>query len=250
MADQTFPVEAGHIMLFARSVGDPNPVYADAAYAAGTETGRHHRPADVRPGERAVQPGLLPAAQDRPALVRIGPRADRPRPIRPRLGRRVLGRRRPRRRRAARRAALRVPPAGAARRRPHAHRPAPGKTWERTGRSGLLKFSESVTEYRDAERRAGRHRPQRRRHDQRAPAAANDGEGTANEPVQSGDQRRRHPQRGGRRQPDPDPDRPVRGGVGRLQPAAHRRDLRDQGGRVPDRLRPRHADDGPHRPDS
>ncbi len=35
----TFPVEAGHIMLFARAVGDPNPVYADAEYAASTEVG-------------------------------------------------------------------------------------------------------------------------------------------------------------------------------------------------------------------
>ena len=35
----TFPVEAGHIMLFARAVGDPNPIYHDAEYAAGTEVG-------------------------------------------------------------------------------------------------------------------------------------------------------------------------------------------------------------------
>ena len=34
-----FPVEAGHIMMFARAVGDDNPVYRDAAYAASTETG-------------------------------------------------------------------------------------------------------------------------------------------------------------------------------------------------------------------
>ena len=30
MAVERFPVEAGHIMMFARSIGDPNPVYADA----------------------------------------------------------------------------------------------------------------------------------------------------------------------------------------------------------------------------
>src|SRR5438067_4842678 len=34
-----FPVEAGHILLFARAIGDPNPIYADADYAAGTEVG-------------------------------------------------------------------------------------------------------------------------------------------------------------------------------------------------------------------
>ena len=35
-----FPVEAGHILLFARAIGDANPIYADADYAAGTEVGR------------------------------------------------------------------------------------------------------------------------------------------------------------------------------------------------------------------
>ena len=28
MAIESFPVEATHIMMFARAVGDPNPVYA------------------------------------------------------------------------------------------------------------------------------------------------------------------------------------------------------------------------------
>lgn len=35
----TFPVEAGHIMLFARAIGDPNPIYYDSTYAATTEVG-------------------------------------------------------------------------------------------------------------------------------------------------------------------------------------------------------------------
>jgi len=39
MADQKFPIEASHIMMFARAVGDPNPIYFDAEYAAGTEVG-------------------------------------------------------------------------------------------------------------------------------------------------------------------------------------------------------------------
>ena len=30
-----FPVEASHIMMFARSVGDKNPLYYDADYAEG-----------------------------------------------------------------------------------------------------------------------------------------------------------------------------------------------------------------------
>ncbi|HZU71932.1 MAG TPA: MaoC family dehydratase N-terminal domain-containing protein [Acidimicrobiales bacterium] len=39
MAAERFPVEAGHIMMFARSIGDANPIYYDPDYAAGTEVG-------------------------------------------------------------------------------------------------------------------------------------------------------------------------------------------------------------------
>ena len=39
MSVERFPVEAGHILMFARSIGDPNPIYADEEYAAGTEVG-------------------------------------------------------------------------------------------------------------------------------------------------------------------------------------------------------------------
>src|SRR5690348_13950134 len=34
-----FPVEAGQIMLFARALGDPNPIYSDPEYAQGTPCG-------------------------------------------------------------------------------------------------------------------------------------------------------------------------------------------------------------------
>jgi acyl dehydratase len=39
MAKVTFPVEATHIMMFARAVGDFNPVYHDAEAAKKTEAG-------------------------------------------------------------------------------------------------------------------------------------------------------------------------------------------------------------------
>lgn len=39
MAVENFAVEASHIMMFARSIGDPNPIYYDPAYAEGTEAG-------------------------------------------------------------------------------------------------------------------------------------------------------------------------------------------------------------------
>ena len=40
MADEIrMPVEAGHIMMFARSIGDENPVYSDEEYAKNSEAG-------------------------------------------------------------------------------------------------------------------------------------------------------------------------------------------------------------------
>ena len=38
MPAERFPVEAGHIMMFARAIADPNPIYRDAEYAASTGT--------------------------------------------------------------------------------------------------------------------------------------------------------------------------------------------------------------------
>lgn len=40
MSAARFPVEASHIMMFARSVGDDNPIYYDHGYAEDTEVGR------------------------------------------------------------------------------------------------------------------------------------------------------------------------------------------------------------------
>lgn len=39
MAADKFPIEASHIMMFARSIGDDNQIYYDADYAKGTEPG-------------------------------------------------------------------------------------------------------------------------------------------------------------------------------------------------------------------
>jgi len=39
MAVGKFPIEAGHIMMFARSIGDANDIYYDADYAKTTEPG-------------------------------------------------------------------------------------------------------------------------------------------------------------------------------------------------------------------
>jgi hypothetical protein len=40
MAVKSFPVEASHIMMFARSINDANPVYYDEEHAKRTEVGR------------------------------------------------------------------------------------------------------------------------------------------------------------------------------------------------------------------
>ncbi len=39
MAVERFPVEASHILMFARAIGDSNLIYSDDAHAAGTEVG-------------------------------------------------------------------------------------------------------------------------------------------------------------------------------------------------------------------
>lgn len=39
MPPKNFPVEASHVMMFARGVGDPNPIYHDPDYAAASEVG-------------------------------------------------------------------------------------------------------------------------------------------------------------------------------------------------------------------
>ena len=138
MAVEQFPVEAGHIMLFARAVGDTNQIYHDADYAQGTE-----------PGSVIAPPTFVQAsAQFNPDYYL------RPKPGQPWFG---SGKE----------------PTGVARSEGggggglhaeqhyiyHRHpKPGdvltatvkPGKTWEKQGRrSGKLIFTESITEYRD-----------------------------------------------------------------------------------------------------
>ena len=157
MAAKRFPVEAGHVLMFARSIGDPNPVYSDPGHAATTEVG-----------------GLIAP----PTFVQASAQFDPDYGLRPRIGRPWFGSgRRP--------SGLERPRAGessgessggdAPRRGGgggggsglHAeqhytyHRPVrvgdvltatttPGKRWEKQGRrAGVLVFSESITEYRD-----------------------------------------------------------------------------------------------------
>lgn len=145
MTDFRFPVEAGHIMMFARALGETNPIYSDPDVAALSEFGKILAP---------------------PTFVQAGAQFNPAYPLRPRPGRPWFSPAKP----AA--DAGNQPSESATRRRSgglHAeqhfeyHRPVlagdtllvtarPGDRWTKDGRrGGSLEFSESITEYRDAE---------------------------------------------------------------------------------------------------
>ncbi len=145
MTVERFPIEAGHVMMFARSIGDPNPIYADAAYAAASEVG-----------------GVIAP----PTFVQASAQFDDDYPLRPKAGAPWFG--------SGRTPTLppREPAAGHGRGGGggtglHAeqhytyHRPVrvgdvltattrPGERWEKQGRrAGKLVFAETITEFRD-----------------------------------------------------------------------------------------------------
>ncbi|MCC6236488.1 MAG: MaoC family dehydratase N-terminal domain-containing protein [Dehalococcoidia bacterium] len=139
MAVDRFPVEAGHIMLFARAVGDTNQIYYDEDFAKGTEPG-----------------GIIAP----PTFVQASAQFDPDYGLRPKIGQPWQGSGRE--------------PTGIQRTggggggsglhaeqhyEYHRHlRPGdilkatsrPGETWEREGRrAGKMTFRETITEYRD-----------------------------------------------------------------------------------------------------
>ncbi len=134
-----FPVEASHILMFARAVGDPNPLYADADYAKGTEPG----------GVIAPPTFCQSVAQFDPEYF-----------LRPKIGKLWFGSGKtatgdPERLKGGGGTGLHAEQHFEYHRHP---RPGdvltaeakPGKTWEKQGRKGgKLTFRESVTEYRD-----------------------------------------------------------------------------------------------------
>ena len=144
MAVEKFSVEASHIMMFARSVGDDNQVYYDEDYAKDTEPGSIIAPPTFAQASAQFDPnyGLRPPI-DGDGWFGSG---GKPSGSKPREGGGGGG-------------------GGGgglhAEQRFIYHRhikpgdvlsatTKPGKTWEKQGRrSGKLVFSESVTEYRD-----------------------------------------------------------------------------------------------------
>lgn len=148
MAVEKFAVEASHIMMFARAIGDPNPVYYDEDHAKGTEAG-----------------GVIAP----PTFAQASAQFDPDYRLRPKVGEPWMG--------SGKEATGIKPkepsesggdaPVGMGARGLHAeqhfeyHRPMrpgdvltatvkQGETWEKQSkRAGTLKFSETVTEYRD-----------------------------------------------------------------------------------------------------
>jgi acyl dehydratase len=139
MSVERFPVEEGAILMFARAIGDPNPVYRDPAYAAGTEVG-----------------GIIAP----PTFAQSSAHFDPDYPLRPKLGEVWFGS-------GQNPTGRQSPPGGGtggtglhAEQEFTYHRPLrpgdvlsattrDGERWEKQGRSGKLVFSESITEYRD-----------------------------------------------------------------------------------------------------
>jgi hypothetical protein len=130
MADDVqFPIEAGHVMLFRRAVGYPDadtssavpPTFAVAS--AQFDPGYPLRP---QPGEQWFGSGKNPTSAARgddddagPPTLHAEQHFEYHRPVR--IGETLTV------------------------------TSEPGKTWEREGRAGLLKFSERFTHYRDAD---------------------------------------------------------------------------------------------------
>jgi len=139
MTAKRFPVEAGHIMTFARAIGDDNPVYHDP-----------DDPATIAAG------GVIAP----PTFVQASAQFDDEWPLRPRIGEPWLG---------SGATASGVERTGGEGSGLHAeqhftyHRPLrpgdvltattrEGETWQKhSERAGTLTFRESVTEYRDAD---------------------------------------------------------------------------------------------------
>ena len=139
MAVERFPVEAGHIMMFARAIGDDNPVYRDEAAAKLSEAG-----------------GIIAP----PTFVQASAQFDPEYSLRPKIGEPWIG---------SGKEATGKPQTseGGLARGLHAEqhytyhrhlRPGDvlhatvrdGKSWEKQGRcGGLLKFAETITEFRD-----------------------------------------------------------------------------------------------------
>ncbi len=136
MAKITFPIEATHILMFARSIGDDNPVYHNVEAAKDTAVG-----------------GIIAPPTFTAAVAQFNPDG-----MRPRSGEKWFGS-------AKQPSGIDGKPSSAGGLNAEQHfeyfrplRPGevltaetrPGKTWERESkRAGKLSFSDRITEFRD-----------------------------------------------------------------------------------------------------
>ena len=133
MSAERFPVEAGHVLAFARAIGDDNPVYGDPKHAAAGESG-----------------GLIAP----PTFTQASAQWDPDYPLRPKPREKWYG--------SASGPGTMPSGGGGLHAEQHFtyHRTVrvgdvlsattrPGNTWEKTGRAGKLVFSEQITEFRD-----------------------------------------------------------------------------------------------------
>ena len=144
MAVDKFSVEASHIMMFARAIGDGNQIYHDADYAGGTEPGSIIAPPTFAQASAQFDPdyGLRPSI-DGDGWFGSGGKATGAKPREGGGGGGGGGGGLHAEQRFVYHRHIRPGDVLSATTRP-------GNTWERQGRrSGKLVFSESVTEYRD-----------------------------------------------------------------------------------------------------
>jgi hypothetical protein len=145
MTLERVPIEAGHVMLFARRIGDPNPIYYDEDYAGASEVGTIIAP---------------------PTFAQANAQFDDNYPLRPKIGVPWFGSgRAPTGAQRESRAGVGSGGAGGTGLHAEQHyiyqRPLrvgdvltatrrPGERWEKEGRrAGKLVFSETITEFRD-----------------------------------------------------------------------------------------------------
>jgi hypothetical protein len=142
MAVDRFPVEASHIMMFARSVGDANEIYYSDDYAKGTEPGQVIAPPTFAQSSAQFDPDYFLRPKVGEDWFGSG---GSPTGVKPKSGGGGGG------------------GGGGLHAEQHFeyHRhispgdvltatTGPGKTWEKESkRAGKLMFSETVTEYRD-----------------------------------------------------------------------------------------------------
>jgi len=154
MTVERFPIEEGHILMFARAIGDPNPVYTDREAAASSEVGGIIAPPTFVQAGAQFDPDYVLRPKD--GQVWFGSGAT-PSGVSRREGNGGsngggeggrgggIGRGLHAEQRFEYRRPLRAGDVLSARTRP-------GRTWEKQGRrGGTLVFAETVTEYRDEE---------------------------------------------------------------------------------------------------